>query len=162
MGRIEIKEAQIKYDFELLDRYQKYSSEILRLSLIGIGAYAFLLKEGNGDFFRRIANNPTSKYFSVGSIASFALAVACTLIHRYYSSDFMAYHIRFLRIKEILTNPPEWLTQADKDNATMVAEKEKSNRNAIAQLCEVMIGASAIFLGMGTLGLAISLLTILF
>src|SRR5437899_13092822 len=82
LGRIEIKEAQIKYDFELLDRYQKYSSEILRLSLIGIGAYAFLLKEGNGDFFRLIANNPTSKYFSVGSIASFALAVACTLIHR--------------------------------------------------------------------------------
>jgi hypothetical protein len=161
LGRVEISDAQIKYDFELLDRYQNFSSEILRLSLIGIGAYAFLLKEANS-IFLSIAGASVIKWFSVFSIFLFALAAACSLAHRYYSSDFMAYHIRYLRIKKILKDPPEELSQNDKDNAPAVAIDEKSERDAILQLCEVMIASSALFLGLGTICLAISLLTTLF
>ena len=98
---MEINDAQIKYDFELLDRSQNFSSEILRLSLIGIGAYAFLLKEANV-YFLKIKATPEIKWISVLSILLFAFAVDCSLLHRYYSSDFMAYHIRYLRIKKVL------------------------------------------------------------
>lgn len=161
LGSVEINETQIKYDFELLDRYQSFSSEILRLSLIGIGVYAFLLKEANG-IFRSIADQSSVRYFSVASIVSFTIAVAFTLVHRYYSSDCMAYHLRYLRIKKLLKTSLEDVSRDKLDKAEAEQKAEKSDRNAILQLCEVTIAGSALFLGLGTICLAFSLLTILF
>lgn len=160
LGRIEINEV-VQSDYELLDRYQSFTSELLRLSLIGIGVYAFLLKDLN-ETFRRIADNPTTKWLSLFSISFLALAAACSLVHRYYSSDFMAYHIRYLRIRKALKDFPDEFNKTDKENALKIAQSEKGDRNVILQLCEVMIAGSSLFLGLGTLSLAASLITALF
>ncbi len=160
LGRIEIKENQVKSDFQIIDKYQSFSAEILRLALIGIGAYAYLLKDSNS-IFRTDSITPAIKVLSIISIVSFALAVVSTLIHRYYSSDFMAYHIRYLRLKEYEENPLEEQTPEIMCKVKTEAETEAEDRNDILQLCEVMIASSAIFLGLGTICLAISLLTVL-
>jgi hypothetical protein len=151
LGRIELSDAELKYDFELTDRYQNFSSEVLRLSLIGIGVYAFLLKEVGG-FSSTLKASPSGRWFSVASIFLFALATACSLVHRYYSSDSMAVHIRYLRLKKVLSHG------TNDENVALEASHEKSERNAMFQLCEVMIGCSAASLGLGTAFLAVSLL----
>lgn len=153
LGRIAISENQTKVDFQILDKYQSFSSEILRLSLIGIGAYAFLLKDAS-EVFKNI-----SRPLSIISIVSFALAAACSLVHRYYSSDCMAYHIRYLRLKKF---PEEFPEDDHKNSAATQSGDEKSERDVTMQLCEAMIAGSAIFLGLGTICLAISLLQTLF
>ena len=96
------------------------------------------------------------------SIACLALAVAITLVHRYYSSDFMAYHLRYLRLKCYLDDQPSDSSTSDVMVASEEAEKERSDRNDVAQLCELMIASSALFFGVGITAMAISLLTIIF
>lgn len=42
---VRIDEERFKPDMDLSDRYVAYSAELLRLSLLGMAGYAFLLKE---------------------------------------------------------------------------------------------------------------------
>ena len=161
LGNTKIDENLVKVDFQIIDKYQSFSSEILRISLIGIGVYAFLLKDVN-DVFQKISKSGNLKIFSIISIISFAIAVACTLVHRYYSSDFMAYHIRYLRLKQSLIDASLNLSEEIKEKIEEELKLEKSDRDVILQLCEVMIAGSAFFLGLGTICLAVSLLTIIF
>ena len=148
-----------------IGKYQNFSSEILRLSLIGIGVYAFLFKEifakkpeeakYLAEFVQRSRLN---KYLIVVSIISFAIAATCTLVHRYYSSDLMAYHIRYLRIKKYLSDAPESFNGTPDEKAALeVAREEKEDRDVILQLCEFMIACSAIFLGLGAVFIAVAL-----
>jgi hypothetical protein len=156
LGDVEIPDTQIKYDFELLDRYQSFSAEVLRLSLIGLGAYAFLLKDAGNTYFIAIRNAPLLKWLSVFGLVFFALACAASLVQRYYSSDVMAYHMRYLRLKK---RPNLGPVPTGLKNETKL---EKESRDLGLQLCEVAIGGSALFLGLGTVLTAIALLMALF
>ena len=162
LGGVKIDAEQIKSDFEVLDRYQNFSSEMLRLSLLGIGALAFLLKEvfatSKPDEVNRYINliltTPNIKSLVSISIVLFAIAAACALCHRYYSSDSMAYHIRYLRLKELAKTspPPPNLQEVEKETAS-----EKERRDSSLVFGGVLIACSAIFLGLGAILLAIAL-----
>src|SRR3712207_3741475 len=41
----ELKEAKYKAELQLVDRYQSFVAELLRLSLLGIAVFGFLYKE---------------------------------------------------------------------------------------------------------------------
>src|SRR6267143_2507500 len=75
LGNVKIEEDRIKPDFQILEKYQNFSSEILRLSLIGIGVYAFLFKEiftkkpeDAKSLADLIVRNRLNKYFIIASI----------------------------------------------------------------------------------------------
>ena len=138
--------------------------------MIGIGVYAFLFKEifakkpeEAKSLAELVERSLLNKYLIVTSIIFLATAAACTLVHRYYSSDLMAYHIRYLRIKKYLSDAPESFKETpDGKDALKVAEEEKEDRDVILQLCEFMIACSAIFLGLGTICIAIALVASFF
>ena len=45
LTEVPVEEESYKADLEVTDRYQNFSTELLRVSLLGIGVFGFLLKE---------------------------------------------------------------------------------------------------------------------
>jgi hypothetical protein len=96
-----LEEQTYKGDLELLDRYVGFSSEIVRVSLLGLAAIGFFLKE----YLPKDAlpDPPTLRdtWFFVllgASAFALALAVAFGLLHRYYATDGLACHLKALRL----------------------------------------------------------------
>jgi len=154
LGQYEIDTERLSSDFEVLDKYLRFSSELLRLSLLGIAALAFLLKEmftacKPDQINRNVAVISGSRSMRV-SIVFFAIAAASALAHRYYSSDSMACQIRYLRLKKA----------ADSDNKIDAIEKEKDSekekRDSLFVLGGVLLALSTISLGLGAIFLAVA------
>ena len=83
-------------DFSLLDRYQSFSSEVVRLSLVLLGAFGALLtlEKGAGvDMARTLGRDPTARHLCMAGLAALLLAISVALLHRYASSDAMYYVI---------------------------------------------------------------------
>ncbi len=105
-----VLEDAYKADLEILDRYQSYSSELIRLSLLGIGALAFFLTQV------ALAHEPPSDLkdelaalaFGISALL-FTLSTACALSHRYHSTDGFASHIKAIRFA---TGKPPRATEA--------------------------------------------------
>jgi hypothetical protein len=152
LGQFEIDTERLSSDFEVLDKYLSFSSELLRLSLLGIAALAFLLKE----MFTASQPDQINRYVAVisgsrsmrVSIVFFAIAAASALAHRYYSSDSMACQIRYLRLKKA--------ADSDKKNDAIQKEKnsEKEKRDSLLVLGGVLLALSTISLGLGAIFLA--------
>lgn len=96
-----LSEAQYKPDFELLDRYQSFSAEVLRLSLVGLGAVGLLLTLDDTavaiDRVQKLLNDPHGRYALTAAAMMFTLSAAVSLAHRGISSDSMHFHLRILR-----------------------------------------------------------------
>jgi hypothetical protein len=91
-----LNENMYKADMILLEKYQGYTGELLRISLLGIAVLGF--------FFDKVASNPVlsdgSRHLilAILGIAAiiFAFAAAASLAHRYYSNEEMYYRLRQL------------------------------------------------------------------
>lgn len=95
LGRIKIEESQLQQDWELTDRYQAFSSEILRLAGLGIAIIGFLYEKSMQNL-----TLPLPKALAGASGLLFAAAIVFALLHRYYSTDTMACQIRYLRLSK--------------------------------------------------------------
>lgn len=86
-------------DMQLSDRYINFSAELLKISLTaisGIGALViFEAKDGHNSY-----DLEPIKSLLFASICFFGLTIGACLFHRFYSSDFMSYHIAYLRTKK--------------------------------------------------------------
>ena len=125
--KLEVPENTYKADLELLSKYQSYSTELLRLSLLGLSVFGVMLSRG-------ILKN-TNKYIVVASIVCFGVSIACSLYHRYYSTEGLMYHILWIRKEE---------SEDGKLRNTMYA------RSATAMgLAAIMVGLAATLLCIG-------------
>lgn len=109
LSNIPIKEDNYKVDFIILEKYQSFSSEILRLSLLGLAVYGFLITNvlfkitDNNNNYILIAPFSKNKLLFVFAAISLLLASLFALGHRYYSSDCMTHFIRSFRVREKIT-----------------------------------------------------------
>lgn len=94
----EIKDNQYKPDFEIADRYINFSSELLRLSLLAITGIGGLILFSFKNDSQLNLNHIDKILFSV-VLSVFVLAVGASLIHRFYASDSLSFHIAYLRTK---------------------------------------------------------------
>lgn len=93
-------EKQYKAELELLDRFLLFSAELVRISLLGIAVFGFLIKEV---FFDQ-AGNPISKpsiWLSALGVLALAVSAALALAHRYYATDAFRYYLYGLRTLSI-------------------------------------------------------------
>src|SRR6185369_10431945 len=110
-----LEEKNYKGDLELLDRYVAFSSELVRMSLLGLAAIGFYLKEfvasGNAPFA-----DPVTWFNLLLGFAGFllAIAVACGLLHRYYATDGLSYHLNALRLSSQPSRADKAETEASK------------------------------------------------
>ena len=90
-----------KPDFDLLDRYISYSSELLRISLLGIGAYGSLAiyaveNPGSSTHIIPVLKSPSS----VLAVVLLLLTSALCLLHRYVATNSMTNLVKKIRGRE--------------------------------------------------------------
>jgi hypothetical protein len=140
----------LKHDWELLNRYQAFSAELLRMSLAGIAAVGFLVTAlaGKGSLLNISGVPLTSRLGIAVSLVALGLSAGSALAHRFVSSDSMSYHMSVLRM--------QLRGRADSDIAS-----EKKARNKRFKLSGVLLSAAALFLSIGALALAVSFIVLL-
>lgn len=99
-----------KPDLELLDRYVGFSSEIVRVSLLGLAAIGFYLKEFAAPGAPPLSSGIAAAWFLmlIGAAGFLlAMAVACGLLHRYYATNGLASHIKYMRLSQGNAEPQD-------------------------------------------------------
>ena len=125
LGNIEAP-ASFKDDLGVLDRYQAFSSEVLRISLLalsGLGALIFKIFFDK-DFPTSGFQSPFVRIGIMTASVAFGVAAAAALLHRYCSSDSMSCQLQLLRLEKVR----ERLTPVN-DELTQKIVRERRNRN---------------------------------
>ena len=153
----EIDEHQYKAELDLVDRYQAFVAELLRLSLGGIAVFGFMYEK----IFSTLGStsNPDlvvlAKVLAATGVFALSICAACALVFRYYATEGARYYIEALRF-------------ASKDNNDPLADKIEHSRmsldirNKKIEVCIWSKKGAALFLGIGGLFIAVSFCLLLF
>ncbi len=148
LGLVPLDEQTVEHDFAILERFQDFSAELLRLALLGISAIGFAVskmlfpdKEGGA---LHISDN--AKVLLAISLIFFGLATGSALLHRYAAADSMSWHLQAMR--RYARGNKEDLVKAEGETARRL--------NCFRTSKEAIIVASA-SLGLGALTLAVSI-----
>lgn len=162
-----IDEQSYRLDVELIDKYQAFSAELLRLALLGITGVGLLLVTiltKRIEELNPVLLAPLTKIFLSISVLFFSFSSLFALAHRYYSTNGLFHHIRALKIKKKLD-----LKDKDKElqeNEITYLEnrlgQEESSKNRRYQFAGYCVYTSAFFLGIGAFALAFGLAQALF
>jgi hypothetical protein len=105
-----------KAEATLLGKIQRYSTEILRISLAGIALLGFFFdKVAERDYLHPAESKRTILMVMGIAATLFAVAAAASLAHRYYSTNAMYYGLRILQGETHFpnTNPTDKATLHD-------------------------------------------------
>ena len=95
-------------DIKISEGYQAFSAEILRLALLGITGYGFILsgimKDGSARASKLELTLTTNHTVAVLGVISFGLAAIAALAHRYFSTDCITHMVRRCRLKRRLSS----------------------------------------------------------
>src|ERR1039457_4288774 len=83
---LELDETMYKPDFEITEKFQGFSKELVRISLLGLGVYGFLIKLGTeekGTAQKFLMALQQHKFLAGTGVAAFALCAGCALFHGY-------------------------------------------------------------------------------
>ena len=117
--KLNVPEETYKADLELLTKFQAFSGELLRLSLLGLSVFGVLLKAnklGEGEYV-----------FFKASIICFGICSGFALYHRFFSTEGLMYHILTIR------KPGE--------------SENINNRNKMYRRSAIGMGIATLFLG---------------
>jgi hypothetical protein len=143
-----LDENMYKAELELVDRYQSYVAELLRLSLLGIAVFGFLYKE----WFTGLGPIPlltiggVAKTLAAFGVLAFGVAAVAALIFRFAATEGARYYIEGLRFREDLDDKERAKAKGSLDN--------RYDRIVVARLTKPI----AVFtLGLGGILVALSL-----
>lgn len=164
LGGQSIQEDSYKVDLAVLERYQAFSNEILRLALLGMAGYGFLIsnialstsKSGEYAFLPLITLN--KGLLTVGVIA-LALAAATALGHRYFSTDCLTHFVRRVRLSQSIEGMPE---TAEKLTAEQIIKHEEISLDRDLWWCKWLLLASCLLLVVGAACVAFAFSALLF
>lgn len=134
---IPIDENKYKSDFQISESYIKFSSELLRISLLAMGGFGTLVlyqfKQGDQDL--KYLHEPT--LFLISMIL-FGICAAMTLAHRFFATDSMSWYISWLR-----ANVSGDAVKAKKERKGLYKSLRLSKYALI--LAEILFGGAVIF-----------------
>jgi hypothetical protein len=133
---VSLTEAPLKFEQAVVDNYRTFSAEMLRLSLLGIAVIGFIYEK----IFSALPI--FSKRLAAASLIFYGVAAAAALIHRYFNGETLRLYVWGLRFHE--------------RNAAEDSKKCLEARESILIICIIAKAVSAIFLGIGSLLLAIA------
>lgn len=153
LDRFGIDEDAYKADLEILDRYQQYSAELLRLSLLiftGLGLLIASFVSGDLGLPDRVKNMMVDSFFRwlAGlAVAGLAVSALFALLHRYYSTDGFACHLRSVRLTRKMASfsAPGFEDQLKEVSAEKV--EEVARRKGRYKLSDRLLHTSVISLG---------------
>lgn len=146
----ELPEAR-NLDLDLADRYQAFSAELLRLSLVGIAAYGYLAKQllsPESDPTAVVVRLLDSRWPLVLGLAAFSISASCALAHRYCSTDVIAHMAYISRHRALaIAGNTESARRADKERPLLRRDLKSSG---------ALLLASSLFLAIGFITAAAS------
>lgn len=148
LGLVPLDERTFEHDMAVLAKFQDFSAELLRIALIGISAIGFvaaksIFPDEKGQVYNHI---PTSaKIFLTMSLILLGLSVACSLVHRYSSTDSISWHLQAMR--RYSRNEPTDEEQAKKESEKRLMQFKRS---------KFALAVAATSLGLAAICLAIS------
>jgi hypothetical protein len=139
-----------KNDLDMLDRYQAFSGELLRIALLGLsglGILIFKFFSANHDQNEHLFQPPFVVGCGIISAAVlFGIASAAALLHRYCSVDSMVCHLRVLRL----------------ESAVKKATTELERRKLMFKLSVYSIRVGAVSLAFGALAFVVAIVGVVF
>jgi hypothetical protein len=122
----------------LVDRYQSFTAELLRLSLLGIAVFGFLYEKiFKGIDPQKLSTNlGAAKNLAAAGVFMFGISAAGALIFRYFATEGARFYIEALRLKS-------------KDASR--AQKSLNKRYRKILICRWSKGTAAVTLGLGGL-----------
>ena len=185
LGLVALPPQTFEHDVKVSEKYQRFSTEILRLSLAAIGAVGFLIANGaakDGFNAQWLAKNTIFGFWVVISLLCFGISAGLALLHLYFSADSEAYHLEYLRrLKSLgdsskLRKRPErydfttywdlyWNGKKyddDSDKILKEAADERDVRTFLLKLSGKILLFSGISLWLGAITLVFCFLTLIF
>jgi hypothetical protein len=92
---LKLEDKVYKPDFEISNRFQALSKELVRISFLGIGVYGFLLKvatdatSGNA-YLQELRHH---NYLAGGAIVAFAICATGALLHGFFSNQCLGHQL---------------------------------------------------------------------
>ena len=166
LGGLALAEDIYKVDLAVLDRYQSFSSELLRLSLLGIAGYGFLITNvvfkvttsaGQFVFFTPFSQ---ARFVLAGGAITLGVSATTALAHRYFSTDCITHYVRRLRqvqrLKDLSEQSEEW-----KKAVGIIEQEQISLKNDLSK-CKWLLLFSSLFLVLGACSVAVTFAATLF
>lgn len=163
---IPLPEASYAADFAVLDRYLKFSEELLRLSLAGIGGIGFwasrftLGEPGSGWAIADQALTLDTRWFLAGSLLFLALSALGALGVRFYATDSATHFIRGLRLKS--QEKSAETSEDDRKDIMKTLDTESKSLSGDVENSRKLLVTSTVTLALGFVAAAISLSVALF
>jgi hypothetical protein len=157
LGQVSVNRDAFDLDLRINDGYQTYSAELLRLALLvltGLSAVWLKVYLPNG---HTPAVPLRMSILFLSAFASAALSAGAALMHRYTSSDSLAYHLTALRHRA--RNRP---AQDSKLSDVSIAEKEERQRNIRFKWSLRLLQSSGALLFVGLLLFCLALASFMF
>lgn len=141
---IDIPESTWKPDFDLIDRYQNFANELMRISLLGIAGYGFLISEVcMKDATYSHLLRPLSSTILFGA-AFLGLSLVLVLAYRFISSACLFYQVLILRSLKRLEHA-HW-SEVEKEKEYIFLEStRKSQRDKSLLSRKILVGSSICF-----------------
>jgi hypothetical protein len=137
LNLVPVEENSYKSDIQLLDRYQAYSAELLRLSLAGLGVVGFLVTN------KLVTERPVKICLMIGIIL-FGVSSGAALGHRYFSSDGIHHLLKAIRLSSRI-DPDE--SQIEHEGDLMKAKYKRSWTYLRIACVSLALGALAVSMG---------------
>ena len=140
----DLKESNYKAEIELVEKYQSFVAEILRLSLLGIAVFGYLYKDVfHTDSAQSGANIGLPKTLAAFGVLMFGVSAANALVFRFFATEGARFYIEAFRFKGI----------ADEGRA----QKSLDRRYGKIRICMWSKATAAVTLALGGLLVAVAL-----
>src|SRR3954469_760119 len=142
LGLTQVPERTFQHDLDVSERYQNFSSELLRLALLGLAGIGYLLVSLDPPTDKKasiiLAHLKEIDSYLYVALFCFGACAAFSLAHRYFSADGLSYHLEYLRLS---------LRGAPEDSSR--AKDERKSRNRRLKLGGFLLFAAALSIGLG-------------
>lgn len=142
-----LDEVSYKAELDLVDRYQLFVAEMLRLSLAGLGIFGFIYEKIFSPNVLRLTAPCAIQAKSAAALGlfSFSICAASALVFRYFATEGARYYIQALR----------YASSPDARDARLSKESLETRRKRV-KICKISKASSAFFLGLGGFSIAAS------
>jgi hypothetical protein len=95
---LDLEERSYKPDFEITARYQAFSKELVRISLLGLGVYGILIKMTTDEHGSRFLDALREHRTVAGAgVAAFAVCAGCALFHGFLATKCLGHQLVIAR-----------------------------------------------------------------
>jgi hypothetical protein len=142
-----LDEDRYKAELDLVDRYQLFVAEMLRLSLGGLAIFGFIYEK----MFSPTSLNATAPFATQAKTAAavgvllLGICAASALVFRYFATEGARYYIEALRFA-----PPSDATDVPRSSKSLQIRRKR------VKICKISKAFSAVSLGLGGVLIAAS------